>query len=127
MASYPYPFDDTHWVWSIYGDGDGLPVLCPTASLAAPARQPGATPHVMLPLAGSAVLTAHELKPRAGGIFEGQFSFVVRREEVARVIHVPRQLEQMEGGHGRRGRRQMLIMRAGAGGGGSAAQVVGRG
>ncbi|CAD6341475.1 unnamed protein product [Miscanthus lutarioriparius] len=46
------------------------------------------------------------------------------RGGAARVIHVPRQLEQMEGGHGRRGRRQMLIMRAGAGGGAQPAQVV---
>jgi hypothetical protein len=37
---------------------------------------------------------------------------------VAWVIPEPRQLEQVEDGHGRRGRRQMLIMR-GAGSGGS--------
>jgi hypothetical protein len=40
----------------------------------------------MLPLAVSDVLTVHELKPRAGGIFKGFFAFVVVPEEVARVI-----------------------------------------
>jgi hypothetical protein len=78
-------------------------------------------PHVVLPIAGFTVWAVHELKLRAVSILEGQFSFVVVREEateVAWVIPEPWQLEQVEDGHGRRGRRQMLITR-GAGSGGS--------